>query len=98
MIEELDLLQKLMEIQKNGLAALEAALDESTLQAWRTAHLGRSAPVMQVFSSLPQVQKELRPQVGQSNPSMYPRRKPPRKASPTPVGSAIWAGGTVGTV
>jgi len=65
MAEELDLLQKLVEIQESGLSALKAALDEPALQAWRTAHLGRSAPVMQVFSSLPQVAKELRPQVGQ---------------------------------
>ena len=35
------------------------------LQAWKVASLGRSAPVMLVFSRLPQFSKELRPQIGQ---------------------------------
>lgn len=65
MSEQVDVLQKLEEIQQIGLAALEQVSDEANLAAWRTAHLGRSAPVMQVFSGLGQVPKDLRPQVGQ---------------------------------
>jgi len=65
MDEQLDLLAQLDEIQEQGLAALEAAQDESELQVWRTAHLGRSSPVMTVFTRLGQAPKELRPQIGQ---------------------------------
>ncbi len=60
-----NVLQQLEEYQRNGMAALDAVQDENGLQSWRTAHLGRNAPVMQVFTSLGQVDKELRPQVGQ---------------------------------
>jgi len=65
MSESIDVLAQLDEIQRQGLAALAQVEDEATLQTWRTAHLGRSAPVMQVFSGLGQVSKELRPAVGQ---------------------------------
>jgi phenylalanyl-tRNA synthetase alpha chain len=65
MTEETDILSQLEQIQQNALAGLETVQDETNLQAWRTAHLGRSSAVMQVFSGLPQVPKELRPQVGQ---------------------------------
>jgi phenylalanyl-tRNA synthetase alpha chain len=65
MSENNDVLARLDEIQQQGLAALAQVEDEAALQAWRTAHLGRSAPVMLVFSGLGQVSKELRPAVGQ---------------------------------
>lgn len=65
MTENVDVLHQLDEIQEKSLAALLAAQEDKELQAWRVAHLGRSAPVMQVFSNLVQVPKELRPQVGQ---------------------------------
>ena len=65
MSEGNEILMELDGIQARGLAALAAVQDESALQAWKTAHLGRSAAVMQVFSRLGQVEKELRGQVGQ---------------------------------
>ena len=61
-----EILQKLKEIQREALKALEAAGDEAALQSWKTAHLGRSSAVMQVFTQLGQVPKELRPQLGQA--------------------------------
>ena len=60
-----DILSQLTQIQEQGLAELQALADEVGLLAWKTAHLGRSAPVMLIFSQLPQVPKEQRPQVGQ---------------------------------
>lgn len=65
MSEGNEILTELDGIQARGLEALAAVQDESALQAWKTAHLGRSAAVMQVFSRLGQVEKELRGQVGQ---------------------------------
>ena len=65
MTEDTNLLAQLEQIQQTALAELETIRDESGVQTWRTAHLGRSSPVMQIFSGLPQVPKELRPQVGQ---------------------------------
>ncbi len=65
MTDEGNVLQELEQIRQAGLAALESVHDEAGLQAWRTAYLGRSAPVMQVFSKLGSFSKELRPQVGQ---------------------------------
>ncbi len=65
MTDQTNILEELDSIQRAGLEALEAVQDENQLQGWRTAHLGRSAPVMQVFSRLGQVPKELRPLVGQ---------------------------------
>ncbi|MBE3040949.1 MAG: phenylalanine--tRNA ligase subunit alpha [Chloroflexi bacterium] len=59
------ILQELEDIQQKALDALQPVQDEAGLQAWRTVHLGRSAPVMLVFSSLPKLDKDLRPQVGQ---------------------------------
>lgn len=65
MNEQIDYLEKLDEIEREAREALSNVQNENDLQAWRTANLGRSAPVMQVFSSLSSVPKELRPQVGQ---------------------------------
>ena len=65
MAEEIDVMQELDEMQQEGLDALAQVDDEAGLQAWRTAYTGRSAPVMLVFSRLPQFAKELRPQIGQ---------------------------------
>ncbi len=65
MSNENNLLAELDHIQEAGLAALQTIRDESGIQAWRTAHLGRNAPVMQVFARMGQVPKELRQQVGQ---------------------------------
>jgi phenylalanyl-tRNA synthetase alpha chain len=60
------MLDRLKEIEKTGLAALESVKDQAALDAWRVAHLGRSSPLMQVFSGLGQLSKEERPAVGQA--------------------------------
>lgn len=65
MSEQVDVLQQLTEIEASGLAALETAQDEKDLAAWRTAHLGRSAPVMQIFGGLGRIPAEQRAAVGQ---------------------------------
>jgi phenylalanyl-tRNA synthetase alpha chain len=65
MSEDQHLLSQLEEIQNNALSALDLAKDEAGLQTWRVAHLGRSAPVMTIFSRLGEVSKEERPLVGQ---------------------------------
>ncbi len=62
----MDELKELEVTRQQGLDALAAVQDESALEAWRIAHLGRSAPVMQAFSRLGQAPKELRPQIGQA--------------------------------
>jgi len=60
------MLDKLKEIEKNALDALQSVKDQAALEAWRVAHLGRSSPVMQVFSGLGGLSKEERPAVGQA--------------------------------
>jgi phenylalanyl-tRNA synthetase alpha chain len=60
------MLDRLEEIEKTGLAALESVKDQAALDAWRVAHLGRSSPLMQVFSGLGRLSKEERPAVGQA--------------------------------
>jgi phenylalanyl-tRNA synthetase alpha chain len=62
---ENDWMQQLEEIKTGALKALETVQNEAALQVWRTAHLGRSAGVMQIFSQLGKFSKEERPQVGQ---------------------------------
>ena len=49
--------QNLTSIQEQALAELESVQDEAGLQAWRTAHLGRSSAVMRVFSDLGKLSK-----------------------------------------
>ncbi len=60
MINDLDI------IEKQALEALRAVQGEADLEAWRVAHLGRSSPLMKVFSSLGGLSKEERPAVGQA--------------------------------
>lgn len=60
-----DILKELEMIQAEGLASLEKAADEGGLQSWKVANLGRSAPVMQVFTRIPTVEKSRRPLLGQ---------------------------------
>ncbi len=60
------MLDKLSEIEKSALDALGSVQDASALDAWRVAHLGRSSPLMQVFSGLGALSKEERPAVGQA--------------------------------
>jgi phenylalanyl-tRNA synthetase alpha chain len=59
------MLDNLMEIQKSALQALSAVEQETALETWRVAFLGRSSPLMQVFSGLGALSKEERPAVGQ---------------------------------
>lgn len=60
-----EMMRELEKIQQTALEALSDVEDESGLQAWRSAYTSRSAPVMLVFSRLPEFSKELRPQIGQ---------------------------------
>lgn len=60
------LVQDLEKIRLEALKDLNVVRDEKDLQAWRTKHLGRSAPFVQVFTRMGEVPKEQRPQVGQA--------------------------------
>lgn len=59
------MLEKLNEIEKEALASLAAVEDEAALEVWRVANIGRSSPVMGVFSQMGALSKEERPLVGQ---------------------------------
>jgi len=59
------ILNSLDRIRDKALHDLEAVKDEASLQIWKTSHLGRSAPVMQVFTRLGSLSKEERPLMGQ---------------------------------
>jgi phenylalanyl-tRNA synthetase alpha chain len=65
MTDQTAIYDQLEEARQRGLEALQGVDDEAGLQAWRTSHLGRSSPVMQVFSGLGKLEKDVRPQVGQ---------------------------------
>ncbi len=60
------MLDRLNEIERQALEALEAVGDAAGLEAWRVAHLGRSSPLMSIFSELGRLSKEERPRVGQA--------------------------------
>ncbi len=60
------MIDRLSEIEKNALDALAGIPDESALEAWRIAHLGRSSALMMVFSELGGLSKEERPVAGQA--------------------------------
>ncbi len=51
-------------IEQVALQALDSIQDEAGLEAWRVTHLGRSAPLMQVFDQLGKLSKEDRPAIG----------------------------------
>jgi phenylalanyl-tRNA synthetase alpha chain len=59
------MLEKLNEIERLGLAALESVEDEIALEGWRVAHLGRSSALMQLFNGFGALDKEERPKAGQ---------------------------------
>ena len=65
MAEEVNINAELDQIQQKALDALKAVHNENELQTWRTNYLGRSAPVMQVFSRMGQIAKEERQALGQ---------------------------------
>ncbi len=58
------MLEKLNEIQAAALDALESITDEEALQAWKSAHTGRSSDLMGVFKGIGKVAKEDRGKVG----------------------------------
>src|SRR4030042_4053774 len=58
------MLSELDQIEQKALQALETSLDETSLEAWRVAHLGRSSPLMLVFDQLGSLAKEERPVIG----------------------------------
>ncbi len=58
------MLEKLNEIESTALASLERVQDEDSLQQWKIAYLGRSAPLMQIFDQMGKLTKEERPLVG----------------------------------
>ena len=58
------MLSKLDKIQQAALEALVSVQDETSLEAWRIAHLGRSAPLMEVFDQLGKLSKDERPMIG----------------------------------
>src|SRR5204863_939383 len=49
---------------QSALESLSAVKDQAALDAWRVANVGRSSPLMQVFSELGKLSKEERPTVG----------------------------------
>jgi phenylalanyl-tRNA synthetase alpha chain len=59
-------LANLEKIQAEALETLAAVADQEALEAWRVANLGRSSPVMGVFSSMSTMDKELRPVMGKA--------------------------------
>ncbi|MRR32352.1 phenylalanine--tRNA ligase subunit alpha, partial [bacterium] len=61
-----DVLRELETIRVSGLEALGRVSGEDALQSWRTAYLGRSAPVMQVFQRLGSFDAEQRKEIGQA--------------------------------
>jgi len=65
MSESTIIIEQLDVIQEKGLQDLSQVKNETELQTWKVAYLGRGSQVMQVFSSLPGLVKEDRPLVGQ---------------------------------
>ena len=63
---ELDLFSQLENFENESLAALEAVADENGLAQWKTAQLGKSSFVQQVFSKMKEASKEDRPKLGQA--------------------------------
>ena len=58
------MLEQLNEIEKAALESLSVIEDQSALDAWRVANVGRSSPLMQVFAGLGKLSKEDKPVVG----------------------------------
>ena len=59
-------MDQLNDIETSALEALASIVTEDALQAWKTAQLGRSSTLMQVFAGLGKLSKEERPAVGQA--------------------------------
>ena len=58
------MLSDLEQIEKKALQFLESIQDESNLESWRIAHLGRSSLLMTVFDQLGKLTKDERPIIG----------------------------------
>jgi phenylalanyl-tRNA synthetase alpha chain len=58
------MIDKLSEIERTALENLDAITDQTALEAWRVANIGRSSPLMMVFSELGKLSREERPVVG----------------------------------
>jgi phenylalanyl-tRNA synthetase alpha chain len=56
--------EKLSQIKLSALDSIQAVQDESALEGWRIAHLGRSSPLMAIFDQLGSLPKEERPAIG----------------------------------
>ena len=63
--EQVNLIQELEALQKKAEAQLAPLESEKELQKWKSAYLGRSSPVMQIFKRLLEAPKKDRPQIGQ---------------------------------
>jgi phenylalanyl-tRNA synthetase alpha chain len=61
---EVYMLSDLEQIENKALQFLESIQDESNLELWRIAHLGRSSLLMMVFDQLGKLTKDERPIVG----------------------------------
>ncbi len=66
MPEENSIQQEMESIQQAALLALQQVEDEASLQQWRITYLGKSAPVMKVFSKIGQYAPQDRRKVGQA--------------------------------
>jgi len=60
------MLDQLNQIEKSALADLASVTTGDALQAWKTAQLGRSSPLMQVFAQFGKLSKEEKPVIGQA--------------------------------
>jgi phenylalanyl-tRNA synthetase alpha chain len=58
------MLSNLDHIEQQALKALESIQDEASLEIWRVAYLGRSAPLMPIFDQLGKLSTEERPIIG----------------------------------
>jgi len=58
------MIDNLSEIERIALENLNAITDQAALEAWRVANIGRSSPLMMVFSELGKLSREERPVVG----------------------------------
>jgi len=58
------MLERLHELEQEGLQALAQATDEEGLQAWKVKYLGRSAELGRILDGLRTVSKEERPALG----------------------------------
>lgn len=58
--------QKLEKEQESALAALLGVTSPSELEAWKQAHLGKTAPVMLAYGAMGSVPKEERPALGRT--------------------------------